>query len=104
MKFDKYFIMLCLIFSGEASYSQQPSKDSAITFKVFGVCEQCKDRIETAVKGKGVKLAIWDVDTKLLSLSFNPSQTTVEKIQNRIVAVGHELENRKAKDVVYNEL
>src|ERR1700704_2396851 len=100
MKFYKYVAMLCLIFSGTASYSQQSSKDSITAFKVFGACEQCKHRIEEAVKGKGVRSANWDVDNKILSLSFNPSQTTLEKVQNRIIAVGHDLEERKAKDIV----
>lgn len=94
--------------SGTTSFSQTSGKnqghDTSVVFKVYGVCEQCKHRIEEAVKGKGVKSADWNVDTKQLSLSYNPSQTSVEKIQNRIVAAGHDLETKKAKDIVYNEL
>src|ERR1700730_11382588 len=104
MKVCKYITSLCLLSSGTISYSQQASKDSIVTFKVFGGCEQCKHRIEEAVKGRGVKSANWNVDTKILYLSFNPSQTSLEKIQNRIIAVGHDLEDRKAKDIVYSEL
>ena len=78
--------------------------DSSISFKVFGACVQCKHRIEEAVKGKGVKTASWDVDTKQLLLVYDPAKTTLEKIQNRIVAVGHDVENKKAKNNVYAEL
>jgi hypothetical protein len=39
----------------------------------------------------------------MLALTYNPSQTTLEKIQNRIVAVGHDMDNKKAKDN-YNAL
>ena len=108
MKIYKYIIMLCLIFTGVTTYSQVnkiSSTDSTVTFKVFGACEwQCKPRIEAASKGKGVKSAIWDVDTKMLSLVYDPLRTTIDKIQNRIVTAGHDLQNKKAKDAVYNEL
>ncbi len=107
MKLTKYITMLMLVFSGITSYSQTykpSSKDSSITFKVFGTCIQCKNRIEEAVKSKGVKSASWDIDTKQFSLVYNPAQISLDKIQNRIVAVGHDLENKKTKDNVYSEL
>jgi outer membrane receptor for ferrienterochelin and colicins len=103
MNLIKLFMMLCLVLPGMASFSQGAG-DTLVTFKVFGACEQCKHRIEDAAKGKGVRSAEWNVDTKLLTLSFNPAQTSAEKVQNRIVAVGHDLETKKAKDRVYNEL
>ncbi len=107
MKLIKYLLILYLVFTGLASYPQnikQAAEDTAITFKVFGACEQCKDRIEHALKVKGVKTAVWNVDSKQLSLVYNPSQVSLEKIENKIVAVGHDLENKKSKQVVYNTL
>lgn len=77
---------------------------SFISFKVFGACEQCKDRIETALKIKGVKSANWNVDTKELALKYNPAVVSLEKIENKIVAVGHDLANKKAKNVIYKAL
>ena len=94
--------MLCLLFSGTVSFSQ--SKDSTISFKVFGACEQCKERIEDVLKIKGVKSAVWDVDSQELSLVYNPSKISLEKIQNKIVAAGHDLDNKKANVTVYNAL
>jgi outer membrane receptor for ferrienterochelin and colicin len=64
----------------------------------------CKNRIEKAAKGKGITSAIWDVDTKILSLDYDPSITSLEKVQGRIADVGHDTELKKAKDFVYNEL
>ena len=95
-----------MVFTGIASYSQNKilAADTTITFKVFGACEQCKDRIEKAVKGKGVKTAVWDVDSKQFLLVYDPSKIALEKIQNKIVTVGHDLENKKAKNVVYKAL
>jgi hypothetical protein len=107
MKSYSYIILLSFLFSATAAHSQdgkKSSKDSSINFKVFGACIQCKDRIEEAAKGKGVRSADWDVNTKQLALVYNPDQTSIEKVQHRIVSVGHDLETKKAKDVVYNEL
>ncbi|WP_276484804.1 TonB-dependent receptor domain-containing protein [Paraflavitalea pollutisoli] len=102
-----YFLTLLLFFAGLDSIAQSTEgmmKDSIITFKVLGACDQCKNRIENAAKGKGVHSATWDIESKLLTLTFLPGKTSVEKVQNRIVAVGHDLETRKAKDVAYNQL
>ncbi|MEO6406575.1 MAG: TonB-dependent receptor [Ferruginibacter sp.] len=106
MKKYKYSMLLMLAFFSFASaYAQQKIPgDSSTAFKVFGACIQCKDRIESAVKIKGVKSASWDVDTKQLSLVYNPLQITLDRIQDKIVAVGHDIENKKAKDKVYNAL
>lgn len=107
MRSYKYIILLGLFFSGISAYPQingAAYSDSSIRFKVFGACEQCKHRIEEAVKVKGVKSASWNIDTKELSLVYNPAQTSLDRIQNRIVAVGHDLETKKAKEIAYNEL
>lgn len=106
MKWLNYLWMLCLVVPGKASFAQNKKAlpDAAVVFKVFGACEMCKDRIETTAKIRGVKKALWDVDSKMLSLVYNPSLASLEKIQNRIVAVGHDVENKKAKDMVYNAL
>ena len=106
MKSYKYVLILCLTIVNLVSFAQDAKngKYTSTTLKVFGACEQCKDRIETAIKLKGVKTGIWDVDTKMLTLEYDSSQISLEKIQNKIVAVGHDLENKKAKDNIYKAL
>ncbi len=107
MKSLIYIVAMTLSFQCSAVWGQKlksPEKDSSISFKVFGACEQCKQRIEDAAKIRGVKSVSWDVDSKQLSLVYNPLLVSVEKIQNRIVSVGHDLENKKARDLVYQQL
>ncbi|MCU0396217.1 MAG: TonB-dependent receptor, partial [Chitinophagaceae bacterium] len=82
----------------------QSTTDTTLSFTVQGLCSMCKDRIETAAKGRGVSQATWDENTRLLQVRFNPKNTSLEKIQNRIVAAGHDLENKKANDAVYAAL
>ncbi len=97
------FLLLIASFFASAQ-SVKITADTTISFKVYGLCEMCKARIETAAKGRGVKSADWNVERKILTLSFMPAQISKEKIQNRIVAVGHDVENKKAKEIIYNEL
>jgi copper chaperone CopZ len=99
--------MLCLLLSGITVYSQNSKtivKDTTATFKVFGVCEQCKHRIEGALKTKGIKAADWNVDTKMLTVSYDPSKISNDKIHTKLAAVGHDTYLKKANDAVYNSL
>ena len=77
--FIKYIIMkiiiplvlfFLLLFSTE-DIQAQTSSLVTITLKVSGNCEMCKERIETAAKGRGVKEASWDADSKLLTLTYD---------------------------------
>jgi outer membrane receptor for ferrienterochelin and colicins len=107
MQWYKCLLVGCLFCATFSSYSQDSKAhtgDSTVTFKVYGACIQCKHRIEDAIRGKGVRSGNWDIDSKLMVLTFAPSQVTLAKIQRRIVTAGHDLEGEKAKDLIYNEL
>lgn len=87
-----------------AAAAQHNSNTDTTTFKVSGVCGMCKQRIEKAASIKGVKNAQWNVNTQMLSLSYEPSVVALEDIHNRIAAVGHDTELKKATDKAYNAL
>jgi Cu(I)/Ag(I) efflux system membrane fusion protein len=75
------------------------------TFKVSGNCEMCKERIETAAKSvPGVDQATWDMDSKIIQVSFNKEKTSLEDIQRAIADAGHDTGKYKASDEVYNSL
>src|SRR5690348_1731291 len=102
MKSIKYIFILCCVMSALNTVAQT---DTTVTFKVYGVCATyCKPRIETASKGKGVVSAVWNADTKMLTLVYEPSKTTIDKVQKRILDAGHDVENKKAKDIIYKSL
>ncbi|HVX52291.1 MAG TPA: TonB-dependent receptor [Chitinophagaceae bacterium] len=101
----KYLMILIACVSIAAwAYPQTTEKDTAVTITVYGNCDQCKQRIEAAVRGRGVTSANWDIDTKILSIVYNPSKTSLDKIQQHIVNAGHDTQFKKAKDDVYNSL
>lgn len=95
----KIWIVLLLF-----SYTASAQNDTTITIPVKGNCTMCKERIEKAAQGKGVHHAVWDMDTKILTLHYDPKVTSSEKVQQRIADVGHDTELKTAKDYVYKDL
>ena len=102
----KYIICYICLFISSYTFAQSDQKINFTdtTFKVFGACEMCKSRIEDALKLKGITKTIWDVDSKLLSIQFDSQKITLDKIENTIVALGHDLIHKKAKDYIYQDL
>jgi len=92
-----------LLFSRENLQAQTGSVIT-IALKVSGNCEMCKERIEAAAKGKGVKEATWDADTKLLTLTYDTLLSRIEKVHTRIADAGHDTELKKAKNDTYKAL
>lgn len=105
LQFKKYIALtaIVILFSGDL-LSQSFPGDTTLIRPVSGACGMCKERIEEAAKGKGVHAAVWDVNTRQLSLTYNPSQTSLNKVMKRIADTGHDTEQEKAKDDVYKEL
>lgn len=81
------------------------NKNAKATIEVDGVCLMCKDRIEKAcIKTKGVKSAVWDVNTHELSLIYNEQKTNLTTIQESIAAVGHDTQEIIATDEAYSSV
>jgi copper chaperone CopZ len=101
MKIYKFILLLCLNFLNMVVFAQEAKNEKLTTtiFKVHGACEQCKDRIENAIKVRGVKEGNWDVDTKFLTLVYDATIISLEKVQNKILAAGHDVEDKKAKEI-----
>ena len=72
--------------------------------KVYGNCGMCKKRIEAAVKTEGVKSADWNVETKMLTITYDTQKTSMDDIQKMISKVGHDTEKYSADVEVYNKL
>jgi len=96
--------VICLYTFAQTHDHSKMSATKTETIKVWGNCDLCKARIEKAAKIDGVSKAVWDVKTKMLTVVYNPSKVSSDKIQKRIAAVGHDTEKYKADDKVYNSL
>ena len=66
-------------------------------FFVNGVCGMCEDRIELALDVKGIKVADWDVDSKMCRIVYKPEQIKEEEIHAILAGIGHDTKKAKAK-------
>ena len=74
------------------------------TFKVWGNCEMCKETIESSLKVDGITKADWNVESKIMTVSYDEKKITLDQIQKNIASVGYDNEKYKGDDKAYNEL
>src|SRR5690606_20511220 len=79
------------------------AQDTTSTFSVTGICAMCKARIEKAAGGSGLTRAAWDVSTHELTLTYD-ARYDVEAAKQRILAAGHDVDNRTAPQEAYGQL
>ena len=72
--------LLFSIFAINFSFAQNAVKTE--TIKVWGNCGMCKNNIEKAAKFGGAVTANWNMDTKILNVSYNSSKSNYQKILN----------------------
>ena len=86
-------------------FSNFSAQTKTFKAKVEGNCGMCKERIETAVKAdKNVKSAVWNVDKKILTVSYDTSKTDQKSILKNVAEAGHDNEMFRASDTAYNGL
>ncbi len=77
-------------------------KNARASIEVDGVCAMCKERIEkAAIKTKGVKSAVWSIETHQLNLIYDARKTNLDSISNHVAAVGHDTKAIKATEEQY---
>ncbi len=74
------------------------------TFRASGNCSQCKARIEKALKIKEVKYTKWEKKSALVTVAFSSASISLDSLQHRVAAVGHDTETFKAPDDAYSAL
>jgi mercuric ion binding protein len=73
--------------------------------KVSGNCGMCETRIEKAALAvAGVTKADWNKETKDLTVTFDASKATVDKIEAAEAKVGHDTPKFKADAKTYESL
>ncbi len=104
----KYLVILSIaLFSFVSTQAQEKSgkKNVETTFKVEGVCGQCKDRIESAaMRTNGVKEAEWDKKTQMLTVVYKESKTSEEEIHQAVADQGHETSMVPSDSTAYSKL
>ena len=88
----KFAIILALISISFAVRAQVEK----VKIKTSAVCGMCKNTIEHDLAfEKGIKTAQLDVDTKILTVEYNPKKTDVDKIRTRVTKIGYNADSKK---------
>ncbi len=100
----KILVLFFLMIATSVVFAQSIEKKTE-TFKVYGNCEMCQENIEGALKKKdGVLKRTWSPETKMLTVTYDPSKITLTGIKQKVADVGYDTDEIHAKDEVYNSL
>jgi mercuric ion binding protein len=102
MKSLKIFAVVAVCMALAATSFSQKVKTEA--FKVSGECGMCKKKIEKAAKEAGASFASWNIQTKVLKVSYNTTGASTSSIQQRIAEAGYDTPGFKATEEAYNKL
>lgn len=100
----KKVLSLLLVMTTLFGVSKVAAQSKTERFKVSGNCNMCKKRVEKALAVDGITKADWNVETKMMTVTYDAAKISNEAIQKKIAAVGHDTEKEKAADAVYNKL
>ncbi len=99
MKTNYPLVLITLFFS--ISFSQTKSK----MIFVDGVCGMCEKRIESnCLATKGIKLADWNKENRILKVIYNEKKISLEEIHKKVALIGHDTKLETATDEAYNKL
>ncbi|MDP4189059.1 MAG: cation transporter [Bacteroidota bacterium] len=107
LKFISAAVLAVLL--GTASFAQMHDHSKMTSLKtehikVFGNCNSCKARIESAANLPGVSKAQWNSATKILTVVYDPAKVKSDDIQKKIASVGHDTQKYKANNKTYSSL
>ncbi|MEY4314657.1 MAG: hypothetical protein RIR98_1029 [Bacteroidota bacterium] len=97
-------LLTAMLLSTMGIAGPKPVKKTTISFAVEANCGDCKNRIENALDKKGVYKAIFNLDSKILTVTYDPRKLEEIQLHNMVAMVGHDTEKVKASNVVYESL
>jgi len=107
LKNIRFIIIILFLTAGLSlnSNALDKAKTSVVKIKTSAQCDQCKDRIEKALKDvKGIEKAVLNVDTKYLTVNFNPELIKADDIRKAITKIGYDADNMPASKKAYMKL
>ena len=91
MENKKHIFLVIIFLISLTSISQ--TKSAKIV--VDGVCMMCEERIEKkAIDVKGIKLADWNLENRVLKVVYNEKKITINEIHEFLGSIGHDTEKK----------
>lgn len=98
MRIIFFTLFLSLAFLSKAQVDTVHIKTSAI-------CEMCKETIERDMAfEKGVKRAVLDLETKVVTVSYNVKKTSPQAIREQIASLGYHADDMERDEKAHGRL
>lgn len=99
-------ILLSGIFMLVMSINTTKAQDVAeLKVKTSAVCDMCKETMEKHMAfEKGVKKSSLDVESKILTVTYNPAKITPEQIRKAVSKSGYDADDVPADPKAYKKL
>ncbi len=99
------FITLLVIVFVAMSFINIPRKKEKIIILTSAVCDQCQTRIESSLLGqKGIYSAELNLDTKALTVVFNPDKISASEIRSFVSNLGYDADDIKRNQAAFDNL
>lgn len=100
----KLLVSMLLLFVVMAGFAQD-KKEAVVKIKTSAVCDMCKATIEKdMIFEKGVKKSELEVETAILTVTYNPKKTSPEAIRERISKIGYDADSVKRDMTAFKNL
>ena len=97
-------ILIIIIISGISQLSAQKEYVKSEDFTVYGNCGMCKRTIEKAASIKGVKSANWNMETDVMTVTYDTALVKLVEIKKAIASSGYDTDECRATDDAYKKL
>ncbi len=98
-------ILFALMFIQGVNAQEKKAKFETVIIQTSAECGDCKDRIEGLLNyTKGVKFSELDVESKRLTVKFQPAKISLEAIKQKLVDLGYDADEKKANPEAQQKL
>ncbi len=104
-KIKHAILTFALLFIGTVSLFAQTKQEEEVKIKTSSVCKMCKATIEKSLAyEKGIKSAVLDVPTQIVTVTYNPKKTDAGRIKKAINQTGYDADELPADVRAYDRL
>jgi hypothetical protein len=100
----KKILMAIILLLSVTIANAQIKNSKTETVKIYGNCDMCKSKIETAGNLKKTAKVEWNKDSKMATLTYDSTKASQDEILKRIALAGYDSDKFLAPDATYDAL
>jgi periplasmic mercuric ion binding protein len=99
------FVVFAVLFVQVATAQEKKAKFETVVIQTSAECGDCEERIENLLNyTKGVKFSELDVESKKLTVKFQPAKISLEAIKKKLAELGYDADEMKANPEAQQKL